>query len=145
MHTCSRYNVRVYSAERYWDSVTKSRLKRTENANDQIRLNYGLDILNISWSGNEIIRDENGTEAVGRCYNGLNITVLPYSVICRYNCSPQHRDGYYIWHKGGDRDTQSKMAEAAKGHMWFLKENWKNISEDSSSQGTEWLRLISNN
>lgn len=108
-------DVFIYFAEQFWEAMTKSQLRRTEYANDQIRLNYGLDMLNVRWSGRDYIHDENGSEALGRCYNGLSVTVLPYGVICRYNCSPQHRNGYYIWHRGGDRDMQGKRAGGGGG------------------------------
>lgn len=128
-------------AEAYWEAVTMSR-PPTDPVNDQIRLNYGLDVLHITWRGRT--RNELHSEVVGTCKNELTATVLPYNVICRYGCQHNRRKQYYIWHKGGNRDKRSKKAGAEQGHTWFLKNNWKEISHTSSLKGQAWLRYISN-
>ena len=127
--------------EQYWKAVTGVRIRK-ERANDQIRLNWGLEGLGVKWEGNTYDED---SAAFGTCrQNGLNVTVLPYSVVCRYGCLPQRRNQYYIWHKGGDRDKESKMSGALKGHTWFLRSDWKSTSYRSALSGRELLRSISN-
>ena len=134
----------LHSAERYWEAVTRSSPPRALAVNDQIRLNYGLDVLKISWKGSDYIRHQLNSSAFGVCRNNLSVTVLPFGTICRYGCNPYKRESYYIWHKGGQRDTGSKMSGAKKGHTWFLRSNWQVIDEDGAKlKGREWLQSIS--
>ena len=135
----------LYSAEQYWEAVTMSSPPRSLAVNDQIRLNYGLDVLQISWKGDDYIHHSLTSTAFGVCRNNLSVTVLPFGTICRYGCNPSKRHSYYIWHKGGQRDTDSKMAGAKKGHTWFLRSNWQDIDEDGVKlKGRQWLGSISN-
>ena len=134
----------LYSAEQYWEAVTRSSPPRSLAVNDQIRLNYGLDVLQISWKGDDYIHHPLTSTAFGVCRNNLSVTVLPFGTICRYGCNPNKRHFYYIWHKGGQRDTDSKMAGAKKGHTWFLRSNWQDIDEDGVKlKGRQWLGSIS--
>ena len=117
---------------------------RSLAVNDQIRLNYGLDVLQISWKGDDYIHHQLTSTAFGVCRNNLSVTVLPFGTICRYGCNPNKRHFYYIWHKGGQRDTDSKMAGAKEGHTWFLRSNWQDIDEDGVKlKGRQWLGSIS--
>ncbi len=128
-------------AEKFWDAVSRTHLRK-QNENDQIRLNHGLDALEITWSSK--YREDQTSEMYGRCRNNLTITVLPLKFICRYGCHTSMRNQYYIWHKGGDRDQNSKMAGAAKGHTWFLRKDWEEVLEsDETMKGLPWLQNIS--
>ena len=129
--------------EQYWEAV--SSLSRKKPVNDQPLFNYGLDKLEVSWKGTDYIYNQLNSTAFGVCKNNLSVTVLPFGTICRGNtCNPYKRESYYIWHKGGQRDTGSKMSGAKKGHTWFLRSNWQVIDEDSAKlKGREWLQSIS--
>ncbi len=128
-------------AEQFWDAVSRTHL-RIQNVNDQIRLNHGLAALGITWNGN--YRQDQISEMYGRCRNNLTVTILPFKFICRYCCHLSLRHQYYIWHQGGDRDQNSKMAGAAKGHTWFLRKDWEKLSEsDGTLKGLPWLQNIS--
>ena len=110
-------------------------------ANDQIRLNYGLQKLHIQWENSNYAKEKYNTPAVGSSSNGLKVVVLPFNTICRFGCQTKMRDTYYIWHKGGSRDKESKKRGAKKGHTWFLKDDWNKL--DSNLKKTEWLKFIS--
>ncbi len=133
------YDYTFAIAEQFWEAVFKVQLRK-EKANDQIRLNHGLDMLGISWSGN--YHDGHRSVMYGQCRNHLTVTVLPFDIICRYGCLTSKRDQYYIWHKGGERDQNSKMAGATSGHTWFLRKDW-NSQDDRALKGTNWLYSIS--
>ena len=146
-HTCQHthtHTLPCHYTEKYWEAVTMSSPPRRDAINDQIRLNYGLDVLKISWKGSDYIENQLSSKAFGECRNGLSVTVLPFNTICRYGCHPKMRNTYYIWHKGGERNRESKRAGAERGHTWFLSSKWASLSEGSPKlKGREWLRFIS--
>jgi hypothetical protein len=135
--------------EIYWESVYAARLKGGPMANDQIRLNHGLHHLHVEWEhGKHTNRDrQHDQPALGRSQSsGLSVVVLPLSDVCRFDCRPEYRGRYYIWHKGGSRDKNSKMKGAKQGRTWFLKERWSELNSNMvvDVRGTKWLKRISN-
>ena len=102
---------------------------------DQERMNYGLRALHIKWQGRG-----GGKETSGMCQNSLSVTLLPYSFACRSNCRRSERESYYVWHKGGPRDRDSKMRNADVGGVWFLNTKWNSVCREG--RGLEWLRCI---
>ena len=81
----------------------------------------------------------------GNCVDGLRVTVLPYSVICRTHCSAVLHDkvaskDLYVWHLLSFKTGNSKIKAALKSNVWFLKANATNSS--SSLKGTEWLASL---
>ena len=129
--------------ELYWEAMYSAKTRAAGMANDQIRLNYGLHALNTQWDYDKTRRD---TPAVGHSSrSNLSVVVLPFSTICRFGCRANMRGQYYIWHKGGSRDKQSKMKGAKQGHTWFLKDKWSELHSNMivDVKGTKWLKWIS--
>ena len=79
----------------------------------------------------------------GVCANGLKVTLLPQSKVCRSTCNFAHKSSYTVWHKNGAKDGNSKKNGASAGHLWFLAKYWEEICIDGNMKGTEWLKCIS--
>ena len=119
-----------------------AKVKGSGNANDQIRLNYGLHSLHMEWEHSGEENRLHDVPAVGHSGSAnLSVVVLPFSQICRFGCRADSRDSYYVWHKGGSRDKQSKMKGAKQGRTWFLREKWSQLQ--LSVKRTKWLSRIS--
>ena len=115
-------------------------------ANDQIRLNYGLQKLHVQWDHDKNENQQHDIPALGHSSsNDLSAVVVPFNMMCRFGCRANSRDKYYIWHKGGSRDKRSKMKGAKQGGTWFLKERWSELHSNLlvGVTGTKWLRRIS--
>lgn len=110
-----------------------------ECLDDQGKLNYGLKALNIEWYNSNSSRYN--TTIYGKANNGLQVSILPYSDVCRLDtCDVQLRARYYFWHKGGHRSRRKKLQSAREGKTWFLKYKWNNIV--NSYIGKDWLQSI---
>ena len=137
----------MMSAELYWEAMHSARIRGAGMmANDQIRLNYGLQALDIQWERSRQDNIKLDSPALGHSSSSnLSVAVLPFSTICRFGCRADLRDKYYIWHKGGSRDKKSKMKGAKQGHTWFLKDRWSEIHSNMviDVKGTKWLKRIS--
>ena len=129
--------VRLLSTEYYWEATSKV---QPGSFSDQERMNYGLRALHIKWQGGGGGGGGGRKEASGLCQNGLSVTLLPYSFACRSNCKRSEKGSYYVWHKGGPRDRDSKMKNADVGGVWFLSTNWNSVCREG--RGLEWLRCI---
>ena len=103
---------------------------------DQTLLNNALMKCMIKWSGKNIAT----TPIDGQCQNGLKVTVLPLSQICR-NCTDKNS---YVWHQLSEKKNSKKLSTAKKDDLWFLRKDWKLYSHNSKSlKGNEWLASIS--
>lgn len=112
----------------------------TDYADDQLLLNRALNNCHIQWqSGDKNIEHE---FIEGRCSNGLRVTALPYSNICRYRCSSDLPPKHYVWHKAAPKKNMGKVAMAKKGRVWFLKNNWMSLIAIDGQRGTKWLHSI---
>lgn len=119
---------------------------RTDTQDDQVKLNYALDSCNIEWLGKG--RSIENQAVSGKCrLNGLTVTVLPRSLICR-NCR-QDRKSYYVWHGRSKRAGDMKMKTAISGYTWYLRE--LAVKEDGTLnesgrteklKGIAWLEAI---
>ena len=123
-----------FTTELFWQATSRV---QPGSFSDQERMNYGLRALHIQWLGG----GGEGKEARGICQNNMSVTLLPYSFACRSNCRRSERGSYYVWHKGGPRDRESKMKNAELGGMWFLRSDWNSACR---GMGTEWLKCIAN-
>lgn len=133
--------------ELLWESF------RGESYDDQVLLNHALDACKIDWksSGKSIAKQP----ITGQCHRqntSLRVTVLPHSMICRYNCVPaRERRGPYVWHELSKKISSLKKKTAKEGHVWFLKENWSQLNSFSGRskqtsgilRGTDWLTSLS--
>ena len=114
---------------------------------DQVKLNYALDSCNIEWLSKG--RNIENQAISGKCrQNGLTVTVLPRSLICR-SCL-QYRNSYYVWHGQSKRAGDMKMKTAISGYTWYLRE--LTVKEDGTLKesgrieklkGRAWLKAIS--
>ena len=133
-------------SELYWEAVFSTKIKGGGMANDQIRLNQGLQELHVHWESSNQYNKQHDVPALGHSSSSdLKVVVLPFRTICRYGCRNEHRDQYYIWHKGGSRDKKSKMKGAKQGHTWFLKARWSEMNSNMivKVKGTSWLKRLS--
>ena len=74
----------------------------------------------------------------GKCSNGLLVSILQRSVICRDpQCSKKKTNRhYYIFHETGGIQT------AKRAGVWFLRSDWKEVSEMNDLKGSVWLKSI---
>ena len=100
-------------------------------------MNYGLRALKVEWE----LANPATNIVTGQCDNGLKVTLLPYSFACRSNCRRSDRGSYYVWHKGGPRDGDSKRRNAQVGDVWLLK--GEGLSAGCRGQtGEAWLKCL---
>ena len=106
-----------------------------KSLSDQERLNYALDSLHVEWH-------RNGEIIEGRCGNGLRVTLLPLTYVCRKNCKRSELKSYYVWHKTGQKNGDSKRKAALDGRLWFLRDNWSTHCNSDELNRLEWLDCI---
>lgn len=112
----------------------------TNTLNDQVKINCALNTMQPDW-GDTADKDILYDEWVATTPDRLKVTILPSKDVCRQTCKAEKRDQYYIWHRGGKRDTDGKIKYAIRGRLWFLKKDWES-KRNSSVSGEEWLREI---
>ena len=120
---------------------------RRDTHDDQVKLNYALDSCNMQWLSKG--RNIENQAISGKCrLNGLKVTVLPRSLICR-NCM-QYRNSYYVWHGRSKRAGDMKMKTAISGYTWYLREvrveedgTLKESGKTEKLKGRAWLKAIS--
>lgn len=120
---------------------------------DQVNINNAFNNCDIKWSNNT-----NNKVVTGQCaedkLQGLKVTVLPASVICR-RCHSKDKDSLYVWHKQSKKSGEMKMKTAISTHTWHLKNITLNLREDACSiimenkemeklKGIEWIQALSN-
>ena len=119
---------------------------RVDTQDDQVKINYALDSCNIEWLSKG--RSIENQAISGKCrQNGLTVTVLPRSLICR-KCA-QYRNSYYVWHGRSKRAVDMKMKTGIYGYTWYLRE--LTVKEDGALKesgrteklkGRAWLKAI---
>ncbi len=127
------------STEVLWNSI------HGKSFDDQTLLNNALAECKISWSSKgRTIRNDSMD---GVCNNGLKVTVLPYSNICRTSCDKilkgdeRTRQKLYVWHQLTRKSGKKKLKAAASANIWFLHWN-KTGNPPNSLKGTEWLASL---
>ena len=65
----------------------------------------------------------------------LDVTLLSNDQACSTGCRENNKKMYYIWHKHADRFKQADRAKYY--HLWYLKDDWKDIWQTSPIFGRE--------
>ena len=116
-----------------------------DGLDDQILLNTALNNCHIQWQSRG--RDIHNHPIDGQCDNGLRVTVLPHSNICRYKCDAsdqQGMSGVYVWHRLSKKSGSIKKFTAKESKVWFLRDDWNTLSNaDKSLKDVEWLSALS--
>lgn len=111
----------------------------SENTNDQARLNFALQAMDMHWDNSHMSMITQAMMGEGR--SGFRAAVLPVRDVCRQTCTKKIIHMYYVWHKGGSQNKEGKMSYASKGGLWYLRSDWQRISR-TSARGVQWLREI---
>lgn len=119
--------------ENFWEVISKIQPK---SFSDQGRINYGLEALQAKWS-----RLDDGTFE-GECANGLRVSALSYSHVCRSNCNKRKSSSYYVWHRPASRNGKSKIKAAVQGNIWLVSPQWNSTCENSYLKEHLWLKCI---
>ena len=117
---------------------------RTEGIwNDQVKLYGVLDHgMNTTWSSDKDCNPPSTynyhCNMTGITNTGLKIVILSHDLICR-RCDPIKHDQYYVWHNFGRKSHNMKKQAAEKGSVWFLREDWKEVTVNSPNKGRNWI------
>lgn len=111
---------------------------------DQVRTNEAFKQLNISWSTNDNCSWKHRT----RCtYLGdehskeLKVTLLSSDMICR-SCNKMNINKYYVWHNHSSRNGTKKEEKAKKDNVWYLRNNWRILLDNSKYKGIELIKQV---
>ncbi len=108
------------------------------STDDQARLNYALKAMQVTWKGTFSI---NLIERLGLGVNGFSAVVLPTRIFCRTkSCLRKNLQEYYVWHQGGD--GRDKRTSALHNSVWYLKNDWEEVSNGTVAAGRDWLGEI---
>ena len=123
-------------AETLWNSI------HANSYDDQRLLNHAVDRLNMTWDNHSKASIQN-TIVNGVSSNGLRVTVLPFSYICRTSCSKIMaweiaRKELYVWHELTLKRGGIKEKAAITAHVWFLK----SAMPVNALTGINWLTSI---
>jgi hypothetical protein len=121
-----------------------SRERGQQEERDQGFVNLALYGFGVKWPRLDI---ENRS-IDGVCRNGLKVTVLSLTDICRQKCKDfsmgDSRESIpYVWHSSGKHSGEGKKAAASKVGTWYLKEEWDLVGNTNSPKGLEWLKSVS--
>lgn len=129
--------------------------KKPPITDDQNSINFCLEHMGIKWTNYvKTEKIENRSEKIlgrvpleasgGSKY--LSVMLMPYTIVCRHVCDPERRDSYYVWHAlaiRSQRTVANKMKQAAVGGAWYLRSNWKEVSDQHPEvEGRGWLSHI---
>ena len=103
---------------------------------DQEKLNYGLLECKVEWKRENMSR----AGQIGTCKNGLRVTLLPKTIICR-QCDIDTIDNYTVWHNLSPKNSSSKQTAAPSSDLWHLRPDWQQLQTEDT--GYAWLRSIS--
>ena len=126
-----------YSAENFWQEVSKIMKFPHLTRSDQLLFNYGLIALGVTW------QRISGASYLGECRNGMKVSTLPPSLACRVTCSSRLRDSVYIWHARSTQSGKAKVRMETRSGIMFLLPQWTTKCNGSSLVGVEWLHCIS--
>lgn len=108
---------------------------------DQLLFNYGLENLEISWQKYGELED---AYFEGDCkVNGMRVTTIPLSLVCRENCRREIIESVYVWHPLTEPNGNAKVAAADEYHLKFLSQRWSENEDCNQVTGELWLRCIS--
>ena len=133
-----------------WTVISRAK-KKSLLFDDQVNINNAFNNCNISWMNNTD-NDVVTGECVDDKLQGLRVTILPASIICR-KCHTKDKDSLYVWHKQSKKSGEIKMKTAVSTHTWHLKnitlrltEETKSIIDDGENdklKGIHWIKAIS--
>ena len=108
---------------------------------DQLLFNYGLHSLEISWQQFGELED---TYFEGECkVNGMRVTTIPLSLVCRTNCRREIIGSVYVWHPLTDPKGDVKVAAAKEYNLKFLSWRWSENEDCNQVTRERWLQCIS--
>ena len=108
---------------------------------DQELFNYGLHNLEISW---QKYGELENTYFEGECkVNGMRVTTIPHSLICRAKCRTAIMKSVYVWHPVSKSEGDAKVAVAEKYNLNFLSQRWSEREDCNQVIGEHWLECIS--
>ena len=124
-------------AEVMWEQY-----RNAETMDDQIKMNYALHSMNITWN-HTIHNDPSNNTWQGHASAGLSVSVLPQRFACRGNsCTNSVRAQCYIWHKGSHSHLLNDVvAHVTRVNMWHLRSGW-NETQNSGGTALEWLTSV---
>ena len=134
-YLCNVPTISCTSADYFWRVVSTLGhfSKRQYNYDDQARVNYALKAMRIKWDKSDIsIAASFGWTLKER----LHVTALPTTQVCR-TCKESGKSLYYIWHKRGQKDGESKIKTAEESGFWYLRNDWETVRTDA--RGALWL------
>ena len=105
---------------------------------DQEKLNAA--IVSMKFRSNNVTFTEE-KNWIGRNEGGFVVTILHHMLVCRRWCETEKKQYYYVWHHGG-KFSEGKIARARSEAMWFLREDWSQLAEESTNTGVGWLRDV---
>ena len=124
--------------ELFW---TRSNKFKHTVQDDQVKINHVLDGLNIEWYTSQNCKYIDHCAITGLSPTGLNVTLLPHDQVCR-SCDLKNKPHYYIWHSRASRKEPSKEIKAKEGGVWFLREDWKTVFQQSNLLGNNLIRTL---
>lgn len=130
------------AAEMFWESVSSISNQGGERGMDQYKVNAAFERMQLKWTSSSNARYD--LSVTWRGHGVVQVLILPLNMICRQRfCDERKIKSYFIWHKGSnDKTAEAKIKSVQYGGLWFLKDNWKALTEDTNLLGTEWLKLI---
>ena len=138
---------------------------------DQCKFNYAFHRMKLNWTSTAESVTSFNADSVWRAHGDVDVMILPLRTICRqrfciekdmgeilsththththttYMQTHSHipTDKFYIWHKGSRAKTaEAKRESVVFGNLWWLRDDWRQISESSRLQGKDWIKLIAN-
>ena len=107
---------------------------------DQIKINNVFQHLQIKWYSTAQCTNFDKSVLSGTTIINLNVTLLSNDQACSIGCHANNKKLYYIWHKHADRPKQADRAKYY--HLWYLKDDWKDIWQTSPVLGEKLIDLL---
>lgn len=133
------FNALLLSPERLWEAA-RDVDRATES--DQQHVNNAMIAINVKWFTHLNCSDPFHCHIFGVGRHGLNITLVPQTILCRRGCNPSLRDHLYLWHYVAPHDGIKKAKGLRIGDLWYLREDWSEVCSSSSLTGSDWLRQL---
>lgn len=143
--------MRFLPIETLWNIISRAKRMQQFIFDDQVNVNNALNSCNISWVSNSSDKIVTGQcQAEDKKLQGLRVTILPFSMICR-RCSKKNKRNIYVWHKQSKKTGEMKMKMAVSTQTWYLRNltlsatggrNLMEIKEIEELKGIDWIRAI---
>lgn len=140
--------------EMFWETFhycIGQRLKTyTSKCNEhQIKFNEALYYLNVHWK--QYVKHngcKQGEPWFGNGNKGLSVVILPPSVIYyRRACQnatihTKPSQSHHVRHHCSHLSEDGKLVYASSAGLWYLREDWEDITRGTPAVGGEWLKSI---